>query len=310
MGLFDKLKDKLKIGLQKTTGKLVQDWNGLFTPGAVTLSSETRNALEERLVASDVGVPAAKSLLDGLADRCRLEGKADAVSASQYLREAIAERLRKTAPPLSLPKPVVILLVGVNGAGKTTTAGKLSAHFASQGRRVLLAAGDTFRAAAEEQLTEWARRAKVELFRAPHGAAPSSVVFDALKTGLQHGEDTFVVDTAGRLHNRANLMEELRKIERVAEKAAPGVAREKWLVVDATTGQNALSQAREFHAASGLTGVVLTKLDGTAKGGVVVALAGEGGFPVRYIGVGEGLEDLVPFDPELFAEALIPSTNG
>jgi fused signal recognition particle receptor len=307
MGLFDKLKNQLKIGLQKTTGKLVQDWGGLFTPGAATLSEETRKALEERLVAADVGVPAARSLLDGLVDRCRLEGKADAVSAAQYLREAIAERLRKAAPPLDLPKPVVILLVGVNGAGKTTTAGKLSAHFASQDRRVLLAAGDTFRAAAEEQLTEWARRAKVELFRAPHGAAPSSVVFDALKTGLQHGEDTFVVDTAGRLHNRANLMEELRKIERVAEKAAPGIAREKWLVVDATTGQNALSQAREFHAASGLTGVVLTKLDGTAKGGVVVALAGEGGFPVRYIGVGEGLEDLVPFDPELFAEALIPS---
>jgi len=307
MGFFDKIKDKLKAGLQKTTGKLTQDWGGLFTPGAATLSEETRHLLEERLVSADVGVPAARALLDGLAERCKREGKADADSAALFLRELVAERLRKAAPPLELPRPVVILLVGVNGAGKTTTAGKLSSYLSAQGRKVLLAAGDTFRAAAEEQLTEWAMRAKVELFRAPHGAAPAAVVFDALKTGLQHGVDTLVVDTAGRLHNRSNLMEELRKIERVAEKAAPEVHREKWLVVDATTGQNALSQAREFHAAAGLTGVVLTKLDGTAKGGVVVALSGESGFPVRYVGVGEGLEDLLPFDPDSFAEALVPS---
>lgn len=306
MGFFDKIKEKLKNGLQKTTGKIAQDWSTLFTPGAVSLDDRTRAALEERLVSSDVGVPAARALLDDLSGRCKTAGRADAASAALFLRDAVAERLRKAAPPLELPRPVVIMLVGVNGAGKTTTAGKLSAHLSAQGRKVLLAAGDTFRAAAEEQLTEWALRAKVELFRGAHGAAPSSVVFDALKTGLQHGDDTLVVDTAGRLHNRSNLMEELRKIERVAEKAAPGIAREKWLVVDATTGQNALSQAKEFHAAAGLTGVVLTKLDGTAKGGVVVALSGEGGLPVRYVGVGEGLEDLLPFDPDAFAEALVP----
>jgi fused signal recognition particle receptor len=201
---------------------------------------------------------------------------------------------------------VAVLLVGVNGAGKTTTAGKLAARLSGEGRKVLLAAGDTFRAAAEEQLTEWAQRAKVALFRGAHGAAPSSVIFDALKSGLQQGLDTLVIDTAGRLHNRSNLMEELKKVERTAEKAAPGLPREKWLVVDSTTGQNALAQAREFHQAVGLTGVVLTKLDGTARGGVVVGLAGLGDFPVRYVGVGEGIDDLLPFDPGAFAEALIP----
>jgi fused signal recognition particle receptor len=201
---------------------------------------------------------------------------------------------------------VAILLVGVNGAGKTTTAGKLAARFASEGRKVLLAAGDTFRAAAEEQLTEWAGRAKVELLRGDHGASPSAVVFDALRSGFTRGMDCVVVDTAGRLHTRQNLMEELRKIARVPEKAAPGVFQEKWLVLDANTGQNALNQAREFHQAVGVTGLILTKLDGTAKGGMVVALADQLPVPVRFLGVGEGLEDLVPYDPQSFVEALVP----
>ena len=299
--------DKLKNGLSKTAGVILKDWSGLFTPGAAELTPQILRALEERLVSADVGVPAARLLLEGLRERCKKEGKADPVSAAAFLREAVTERFLKAAPTVELAKPVVVLLVGVNGAGKTTTAGKLSAHWALGGRRVLLAAGDTFRAAAEEQLTEWAQRAKVEILRGAHGAAPSAVVFDALKSGLQRGFDTFVVDTAGRLHNRSNLMEELHKVDRVAEKAAPGVAREKWLVVDATTGQNALSQAKEFNAAVGLTGVVLTKLDGTAKGGVAVALSGEGGYPVRYVGVGEGLEDLLAFDPRAFTEALLPA---
>jgi fused signal recognition particle receptor len=171
-----------------------------------------------------------------------------------------------------------------------------------------LAAGDTFRAAAEEQLTEWAQRAKVELIRGSHGAAPSAVVFDALKSGIAQGADCFIVDTAGRLHNRQNLMDELKKIVRVTEKAAPGVHQEKWLVLDANTGQNALNQAREFHLEAQLTGFVLTKLDGTAKGGMVVALAGQMGLPVRFLGVGEGIEDLVPYDPGMFAEALFPDS--
>ena len=171
-----------------------------------------------------------------------------------------------------------------------------------------MAAADTFRAAAEEQLTEWAERAKVEFVRGAHGAAPSSVVFDALKSGLSSGSDCMVVDTAGRLHNRLNLMEELKKIVRVAEKAAPGVAQEKWLVLDANTGQNALNQAREFNKEIGLTGLILTKIDGTAKGGIVVALATELGLPVRYLGVGEQVDDLIPFDPKMFVEALIPMT--
>jgi fused signal recognition particle receptor len=182
----------------------------------------------------------------------------------------------------------------------------LAARFASEGRKVLLAAGDTFRAAAEEQLTEWAQRAKVELVRGSHGAAPSAVVYDALKSGLSHGADCLVVDTAGRLHNRLNLMEELKKIVRVAEKAAPGIVQEKWLVLDANTGQNALNQAREFNKEVELTGLVLTKLDGTAKGGIVLALSEELGLPVRYLGVGESVDDLIPYDPKMFAEALVP----
>ena len=305
MGLFD----KLKSGLQKTAGKLLQDWGGLFTPGSARIPDETLRILEDRLVAADVGVGASRELLATLQARCKTEDKADSASAALFLREAVAQRLRAASPPLVLPNPVVILLVGVNGAGKTTSAGKLAAYWAGTGRKVLLAAGDTFRAAAEEQLTEWALRAKVELFCGSPGAAPSTVIFDALKSGFQKGLDTLVVDTAGRLHNRSNLMEELKKVERVAEKAAPGVAREKWLVIDATTGQNALSQAKEFHAAVGLTGVILTKLDGTAKGGVVVALAGDGGLPVRFVGVGEGLDDLLPFDLDAFAEALVPGVE-
>jgi fused signal recognition particle receptor len=196
--------------------------------------------------------------------------------------------------------------VGVNGAGKTTTAGKLAARFAGEGKKVLLAAGDTFRAAAEEQLTAWAGRAKVEVLRGEHGASPSAVVFDALKSGFSRGMDCVLVDTAGRLHTRQNLMEELAKIGRVAEKAAPGVLKEKWLVLDANTGQNALNQAREFHQGVGLTGMILTKLDGTAKGGIVVALTDQFSLPVRFLGVGEGLEDLIPFDAEMFVNAFIP----
>ncbi len=263
--------------------------------------------LEERLVAADLGTETARAICKEVAEGVHREGKADAEILTGQLRNAVLRRLSKADPAWKTASPVVILLVGVNGAGKTTTAGKLAARFSMEGRKVLLAAADTFRAAAEEQLTEWAARAKVELVRAAHGAAPSTVVFDALKSGLAHGADCLVVDTAGRLHNRQNLMEELHKIARVAEKAAPGIPQEKWLVLDANTGQNGLSQAREFNKGMGLTGLVLTKLDGTAKGGIVVALCEQLGLPVRFLGVGEGLEDLVPFDPPMFVEALIPN---
>lgn len=301
MGLFDKFKNGLRKTAQQLTAPLE-----IFLKGQEALSDATLRELEERLVATDMGSATAQAIVEEISEAVKKEGKTDSVGLTRQLRGAISRRLSQAYSPWNPSSPVVILLAGVNGAGKTTTAGKLAARFSKEGRKVLLAAADTFRAAAEEQLTEWAARAKVEFVRGSHGAAPSTVVFDALKSGLSHGVDCFVIDTAGRLHNRQNLMEELQKISRVAEKAAPGVALEKWLVLDANTGQNGLSQAREFNKGTPLTGLVLTKLDGTAKGGIVVALCEELGLPVRFLGMGEGLEDLIPYDPQLFSEALIP----
>jgi fused signal recognition particle receptor len=303
MGLFDKFKN----GLFKTAQQLAGNLQSLLQ-GIPQLSKQTLKELEEGLVRADMGAATAKAIVQEVEAAVKNDRSSDPGSIAQHLRKAVLEKLLKVHIVSELPKPVIILLVGVNGAGKTTTAGKLAARFSSEGRKVLLAAADTFRAAAEEQLTEWAQRAKVQLIRGAHGAAPSSVVFDALKSGVSQGADCMVVDTAGRLHNRLNLMDELKKIARVADKAAPGIHQEKWLVLDANTGQNALNQAREFHKEIGLTGLILTKIDGTAKGGIVVALAGELGLPVRYLGVGEQMDDLIAFDPQMFVEALIPNT--
>jgi fused signal recognition particle receptor len=303
MGLFDKFKSGLFKTAQQLTGNLET-----LLKGSAKLSKETLREVEECLVKTDMGAVTAKAVVRELEESVKTEPAVDGAVLSKHLREAVSRRFSKVPSSWLLPNPVVLLLVGVNGAGKTTTAGKLASRFSGEGRKVLLAAADTFRAAAEEQLTEWAQRAKVEIFRGPQDAAPSAVVYDAIKSGLSHGADCLLVDTAGRLHNRLNLMEELKKIERVAEKAAPGIPVEKWLVLDANTGQNALNQAREFNKAVALTGLVLTKLDGTAKGGIVVALTEELGLPVRYLGVGERVDDLIPFDPRMFVEALIPET--
>ena len=302
MGLFD----KFRSGLKKTAQQLTDRMDSLFKDPAALPSEVSLEEMEEKLVSVDMGAATAKAVVREAADRMRREGGKNPSLFTRNLREALLERLSKSRVPGELPKPVVILLVGVNGAGKTTTGGKLAARFSQEGRKVVLAAADTFRAAAEEQLTEWARRAKVEFVRGSHGAAPSTVVFDALKSGLSKGADCFLVDTAGRLHHRQNLMEELQKIARTAQKAAPDVPQEKWLVLDANTGQNALAQAREFNQAVPLTGIILTKLDGTAKGGIVVALTEQLGLPVRFLGLGEGLEDLLPYDPKMFVEALVP----
>lgn len=301
MGLFE----KFKIGLKKTAQQLTSNLEGLFK-GTSSFSQEILAEIEDRLIAADVGVGTAQSILLDAQKRLKEAQISDPRAFSKFLREAVYQKLLRANTPFKVPNPVVILLVGVNGAGKTTTAGKLAARFSLEGRKVLLAAADTFRAAAEEQLTEWALRAKVEIIRGAYGAAPSAVVYDALKSGLTHGAECMVVDTAGRLHNRLNLMEELKKIIRVAEKAAPGVAQERWLVLDSNTGQNAIQQTKEFHKEIGVSGIILTKLDGTAKGGIIVALSDQTGLPVRYLGVGEGLDDLVAFDPQLFVEALIP----
>lgn len=301
MGLFD----RIKAGLTKTAQQLASPLAGVLKVGP-SLSPEILRKLEEQLVLVDMGVATARDLLREVQEKVKSVPENGPEGIQRALREAVEAKLRKSFRPLDLPKPSVILLTGVNGAGKTTTTGKLALRFSNEGRKVLLAAGDTFRAAAEEQLTQWAERAKVGIVRGSHGAAPASVVFDALRSGLSEGADCLLIDTAGRLHNRHNLMEELQKIARVCEKAAPGVHQEKWLVLDANTGQNAVSQAKEFDKEVGLTGLVLTKLDGTAKGGIVVALGDQLGLPVRFLGVGEGAEDLVPFDPASFAEALVP----
>ena len=303
MGLFDKFKQGLKKTAQSLTGGL-----SFFFNGSSRISDETLERLEEKLVAADVGLITAQALVQELKETA--QKTPESVDGVTLLKEILLRRLFKTHSTLPLPTPVVLLLLGVNGAGKTTTAGKLAFRFGQEGRRVLLAAGDTFRAAAEEQLTEWAERARVDLFRGTHGAAPSAVVFDAVKAGFSRGADCIVVDTAGRLHNRQNLMDELEKIIRVSQKAAPEVSQEKWLVLDANTGQNALAQAREFHQRTGLTGLVVTKLDGTAKGGMVIALADQLALPVKFLGMGEGVEDLLLYDPKLFVEALIPSGSG
>jgi len=279
--------------------------------GATEITPALWEELEAALIQADVGVRVAQELLDRLRERARREG----VTRAEDLRAMLKGELRallKDPPPLNLGRdPLeVVLVVGVNGSGKTTTVAKLAHRFRQQGRRVLLAAADTFRAAAGEQLEIWAERAGVPCIGGQPGADPGAVLFDALQAARARGYDLVLADTAGRLHTKYNLMQELQKVRRVAAKAVPGAPHEVWLVLDATTGQNALPQAREFHQAVGVTGLILTKLDGTAKGGAVFAIARELGLPVRFIGVGERLEDLLPFDADAFVEELFEDATG
>ncbi len=279
--------------------------------GATEITPALWEELEAVLIRADVGVRVAQELLDRLRERVRREG----ITQAKDLRALLKAELRallKDPPPLNLGRDPLeaVLVVGVNGSGKTTTVAKLAHRFRQQGRRVLLAAADTFRAAAGEQLEIWAERAGVPCIGGQPGADPGAVLFDALQAARARDYDLVLADTAGRLHTKYNLMQELQKVRRVAAKAVPGAPHEVWLVLDATTGQNALPQAREFHQAVGLTGLILTKLDGTAKGGAVFAVARELGLPVRFIGVGEGLEDLLPFDADAFVEGLFEDATG
>ena len=262
--------------------------------------------LEETLILADLGV----EVSTGAIERLREVTKTRALRGSDELRAALGEILTEilaahdTAMTLRT-KPSVILVTGVNGVGKTTTIGKLAALYSRAGKKVLLAAGDTFRAAASDQLAIWAERAGADLVRHEAGSDPASVVFDALKAAEARGADIVIVDTAGRLHNKQNLMQELAKISRIIDRELPGADRETLLVLDATTGQNGLQQARGFGEGTGLTGIILTKLDGTARGGIVFAIAQEMGVPVKFIGVGERAEDLQAFDPAAFVKALL-----
>jgi fused signal recognition particle receptor len=260
----------------------------------------TLEALEELLVSADVGIPATERIITAVRDRAR-HGE----SLRDMVKGEIAGIFAAAAsPPPDGHRPHVTLVVGVNGTGKTTTVGKLANLLKASGRDPLVCAADTFRAAAVEQLEIWARRAGVDIIRAKDGTDPAAVVFDAIQSGKARGRDPILVDTAGRLHTRVNLMSELEKIRRVAGRAAEGAPHEVLLVVDATVGQNGLQQAREFTSVAGVTGIVLTKLDGTAKGGVAVAIAHDLGLPIVYVGVGEGIDDLIPFSPQEYVDAL------
>jgi fused signal recognition particle receptor len=265
--------------------------------------------LEDTLIASDLGAETAAAFVA----RVRDEASRRAVTSQDVralLRRFLEETLEGAAAPLNLDaRPAVILMLGVNGAGKTTSVGKLAALLRASGKSVLLAAADTFRAAAIEQLEEWGQRAQVEVIRQGAGADPAAVVFDAVKAGHARDIDVLLVDTAGRLHTKTNLMDELVKLKRVVARQVPGAPHECLMVLDAPTGQNGLQQAKMFHDAIGLTGLVLTKLDGTAKGGIAVRIYQELGLPIKFVGVGERLEDLQPFDPKTFVEALLPDTR-
>lgn len=297
---------RIRAGLARTRSGLTEGLAALVA-GRKRLDDDLLEELETRLLSADVGVEATQRLLDDLTVRLGRNELARPEAVVEALRESITQLLRPVEQPLELPgdtRPFVILTVGVNGAGKTTTIGKLAARFQGEGRSLLLAAGDTFRAAAVEQLQEWGQRLGVPVIAQPSGSDAASVVYDAHEAARARDVDVLIADTAGRLHTQGNLMEELRKIRRVLGRHDPGAPHETLLVLDGGNGRNALSQAEKFLEAVEVSGLVITKLDGTAKGGVVLALAERFGIPVRYIGVGERPEDLRPFDAEAFAAAL------
>jgi len=295
----------LRERLHKTREQLAQRVDRLVL-GKKQIDLDLLDNLEEILITSDLGVQTTQHLLERVADRVKRKELADPDRLRDELRQEIQNLLAIPAPSLDLrrDKPFVVMVVGVNGVGKTTTIGKLAHQWKNEGLEVMLVAGDTFRAAAVEQLTLWGERVGVPVIRQKSGSDPSAVAFDAIDAALARGTDVVLLDTAGRMHTKVNLMEEVKKIQRVIGKKLPAAPHEVLLVLDATTGQNALSQARLFKSELGITGLILTKLDGTAKGGIVAAICQELQLPVRFIGIGEGLEDLQPFDAEQFARAL------
>jgi len=295
---------RFEAGLTKTREGLLGSIKKML-PGSRKITPELYEELEAALLAADLGAPAVAALMDTVRESVWQSGEADAASVRRILKMAIADRLRRPVV-VSAPSavPYVILIAGINGVGKTTSIGKLARLFVHAGKRVVLVAADTFRAAAGEQLELWAQRVGVEVVKHQIGADPAAVAFDGVVAAQARKADVVLVDTAGRLHTKSNLIDDLRKIKRTVGKAMPGAPHEIWLVLDATVGQNGLAQARQFHEMLGLTGVILTKLDGTAKGGISVAIS-DLGLPIRYIGIGESAEDLRPFDPVAFAEALL-----
>ena len=297
MGLFD----KIKAGLKKTRDVFAGRIDDIVS-NYKELDDDFYDELTDVLVMADIGMETTQLAVDRLREKCTSEKIGDPEKAREALKEILADIMR--ADPMPLESPMVLIIVGVNGVGKTTTIGKLSARFKMVGRKVLICAADTFRAAAADQLTVWAERADVPIVKHREGADPAAVVYDGVQAAKARNVDIMIVDTAGRLHNKAHLMEELRKISRVVERDYPEAKLKALLVIDATTGQNGLVQAKAFKDIADIDGIVLTKLDGTAKGGIAVAIANELNMPVRYIGLGEQIDDMQPFDAKEFIEAI------
>ena len=304
MGFFEKLGE----GLRKTRDSIFGSIAGLVNAGEIT--DELYDDLEEQLILADTGADVAMRLVEELRQEVRRKHLKTGADALEALKGIIREMLRADGEMQLSGRPAVVLVIGVNGVGKTTSIAKLAHLYKQQGKRVMLAAGDTFRAAAAEQLCVWAERADVPVVKHNEGADPAAVLFDAVQSAAARGYDMVICDTAGRLHNKKNLMDELSKISRIINRELPDADKEVLLVLDATTGQNAVNQAREFKNAAGITGIVLTKLDGTARGGVVLAIKEDLGVPVKFIGVGEQVDDLQPFNADDFANALFaPEAN-
>ena len=299
MGFFGRLAE----GLKKTRESMARKVDAIVN-SFTKIDEELFEELEETLIMSDVGVATSAEICRRLRAAVKQRGVTDAAEVRELIKEIIADMLAGGEALSISTKPSIVLVIGVNGVGKTTTIGKLAASLKAQGKQVLLGAADTFRAAAIDQLQVWADRAGVEMVRQSEGADPAAVVFDAITAGRARGVDVIIFDTAGRLHNKKNLMDELSKISRVIQREAPGCDVEVLLVLDATTGQNALNQARQFKEAAGITGIILTKLDGTARGGVVIGIRQELEVPIKYIGVGEQVDDLRPFNAADFVDAL------
>ena len=304
MGFFDKIKQ----GLKKTSDAVNHSLDSVFA-AFVKVDDDLLEELEEALILSDVGASTAAKIVAEVEKRAKLRKTTTADELRDLLREVLTDNMLDNQPLNTDGKPAVILVIGVNGVGKTTSIGKLAARYVNEGKKVMLSAADTFRAAAADQLEIWAKRAGADIVRHGEGADPAAVVFDSISAAKARGSDIIIVDTAGRLHNKANLMNELAKIDRVISRELPDASRETLLVLDATTGQNAVHQAEEFNKAAELTGIILTKLDDTAKGGIAIAISAGLGVPVKLVGVGEGIDDLIDFDRAAFLEAILPPVH-
>lgn len=304
MGFFDKIKQ----GFKKTSDAVSHSLDSVFA-AFVKIDDDLLEELEEALILSDVGASTAAKIVAEVEKRAKLRKTTTADELRDLLREVLTDNMLDNQPLNTDGKPAVILVIGVNGVGKTTSIGKLAARYVNEGKKVMLSAADTFRAAAADQLEIWAKRAGADIVRHGEGADPAAVVFDSISAAKARGSDIIIVDTAGRLHNKANLMNELAKIDRVISRELPDASRETLLVLDATTGQNAVHQAEEFNKAAELTGIILTKMDGTAKGGIVIAISAGLGVPVKLVGVGEGIDDLIDFDRAAFLEAILPPVH-